>query len=121
MSSLSPHSKKIRMKNVRQSTWNLKKSVDKYRKKCSIKLRDDQVDDLEQLIDCIEQSSTGREELKKVFREAENKKTGDGTKLKMIWEEDKKLSSKTKLRVSSLMQSLQRSLFFNNLLADVTR
>ena len=99
------------MKNVRQSRWNLKKSVDKYRKKCSIKLRDDQVDDLEQLIDCMEQSPTGREELKKVFREAENKKTGDGTKLKMIWEEDKKNFFKDQAK-GKFTCSLFRRVFF---------
>ena len=91
LSSLSPYSKKQRMKNISQSRRNLKRAVERYRKKCSVKLTDEQAEELEQLVSCIESNeSGGKQELEKIFKEAEENKIGNGTKLKMIWNEDRK-------------------------------
>ena len=90
LSALSPESRQARQKNVQQSRRNLIKAVNKYRKKCSVKLTDSQTEELEQLMESIGTSETGKMELEKVSQDADDYKTGHGQKLRMLWNEDRK-------------------------------
>ena len=59
LSSLSPYSKKQMMRNISQSRRNLKRAVERYRKKFSVKLNDEQAEEIQQLVSCIESDESG--------------------------------------------------------------
>lgn len=89
LSVLSPTSKQMRLKNMRESRKYLLKRVRRYRKKFSVLLSNAHSSDLALLMNRIDNTTKGIKELERCVKEAENVKKGSGTLLREVWNADK--------------------------------
>lgn len=86
---LSPASRKIRLQNIRGERKYFRKIARKYWEKTKVRLNEKENQELSMLMSEIEASVQGREELEKVFEEAEKSKKGRGRTLKEVWKMDR--------------------------------
>lgn len=85
---LSPASRKIRLQNIRGERKYFRKIARKYWEKTKVRLNEKENQELSMLMSEIEASAQGREELEKVFEEAEKSQKGRGKTLKEVWKMD---------------------------------
>ena len=90
---LSPQSKSLRLSNCRQLRSRMDKKLKKLYKQTRIELPQEQSSELCQLIEAIENSNEGKEELSRIVKEGNQYKDGKGRKagnfVKDIWEKDR--------------------------------
>lgn len=90
---LSPQSKSIRLGNTRQLRSRMAKKVRKLYRQTRVELPQEQSSELCQLVEAIEKSSEGKEELAKITKEGNQFKDGKGGKagnfVKEIWDKDR--------------------------------
>ena len=90
---LSPQSKSLRLSNSRQLRSRVDKKLRKLYKQTRIELPQEQSSELCQLIEAIENSNEGKEELSRIIKEGNQYKDGKGRKagnfVKDIWEKDR--------------------------------
>ena len=89
LSVLSPVSQKARQDNVRRERKNFRRVVERMIKRTSFTVNEQQNSELAKLIECLQSSKEGQEELTKVFEEAENHKPGTGKILSEMWQMEK--------------------------------
>ena len=89
LSVLSPESQKARQDNVRRERKNFRRVAERMIKRTSFTVNEQQNSELVKLIECLESSKRGQEELTKVFEEAENHKPGTGKVLSEMWQMEK--------------------------------
>ena len=89
---LSPNSKQKRYSHLKNDRLRLKKRVDRFYKKTKIELPENQSVELCKLIEAIENSDEGKDELKKVAREGnefkDKKGNTSGVILDEVWKKD---------------------------------
>lgn len=90
---LSPQSKSLRLGNSRQLRSRMDKKLRKLYKQTRVELPQEQSSELCQLIEAIENSNEGKEELARIVKEGNQYKDGKGRKagnfVKDIWEKDR--------------------------------
>ena len=86
---LSPGSQTKRLKNIRESRKSMVRRERRYRKKFSVLLSDRHSSELDMLMERVESSPVGREELGKCVADAERLKPGTGALLRQVWNSDK--------------------------------
>ena len=84
---LSPNSKQKRYSKLKNDRLRLKKKVDKFYKKTKIELPDNQSVELCKLVEALEDSQDGKDELKEISKEGNNFKDKNGNTLGAILEE----------------------------------
>ena len=84
---LSPFSKSQRMKNMRNKITSLSRKLVSISQH-SMELRDEQNEEMAQLVQGISESDVGVQELEKIYQEADATVNGRGEALKRIWDED---------------------------------
>jgi len=74
---------------VRRERKNFRRTAERMIKRTSVSLNENQNSELLKLIDCIDSSNEGQEELNKVFEEAENRKPGSRAVIREMWQMEK--------------------------------
>lgn len=77
------------VRKVRGERKYYKKIARKYWEKTKIRLNEKENQELSMLVRGIEATDQGREELEKVFEEAEKSKSGRGRTMKEVWKMDR--------------------------------
>ena len=101
---LSPQSKSLRLSNSRQFRSRVDKKLRKLYKQTRIESPQEQSSELCQLIEAIENSNEGKEELSRIIKEGNQYKDGRGRKtgnlVKDIWEKDRESFFRDQRKVS---------------------
>ena len=98
---LSPGSQKARRDTVRRERKNVRRVAEKMIKRTSFTVNDKQNSELLKLIECLESSKEGQEELTKVFEEVENHKPATRKVPGKMWQMEKEAFFKTRERTVS--------------------
>ena len=102
LSFLSPESQKARHSNVRRERKNFRRIAERMIRRTSMTVNQDQNSELVKLINCIESSKEGQEDLANVFEEADKHKSGSGAILREMWQMEKEAFFKDQQRNGEL-------------------